>query len=155
MKKKRRATPRKKRPDAVNQPVPPRHGDRPARGVEYIPRGFVPSYLGICVDPAGWGREAKRLGVKDEFTEAYGSVHTFSRNGSPKILMMMVNAKRLRRASAREIHGIIVHELTHVWQSVKKEMNEERPGDEVEAYTMQTLALEYFNAYDRLAKGLR
>jgi len=50
-----------------------------------------------------------------------------------------------------EIYGLLLHEAVHVWQAFVKDIGEDNPSDEFEAYSIQALAQQLFKAY-RAAK---
>lgn len=43
--------------------------------------------------------------------------------------------------------GFLVHEAVHVWQEFCKEIGEENPSSEFEAYTIQNITTRLFHAY--------
>lgn len=50
--------------------------------------------------------------------------------------------------SSIEIHGLLLHEAVHIWQKIKKRMNEKKPSAEFEAYSIQAIAQDLFEMYE-------
>lgn len=48
-----------------------------------------------------------------------------------------------------QIHGLLLHEAVHIWQELKEKMGEESPSVEFEAYSIQALAQDLFELYER------
>lgn len=48
-----------------------------------------------------------------------------------------------------QIHGLLTHEAVHIWQELKLKMGEENPSIEFEAYSIQALAQDLFELYER------
>ena len=56
--------------------------------------------------------------------------------------------------SQNEVHGLICHECIHVWQAIKEWMGENQPGEEVEAYSVQSIFVNMVSSWDKkIAKG--
>ena len=49
--------------------------------------------------------------------------------------------------SKDEIYGLILHECVHIWQTIKEWMREERPGDEIEAYSIQSIFMNMLSVW--------
>lgn len=48
-----------------------------------------------------------------------------------------------------QIHGLLLHEAVHIWQELKEKMGEGDPSVEFEAYSIQALAQDLFELYER------
>lgn len=56
-----------------------------------------------------------------------------------------------------EVIGLLAHEAVHIWQQIKRTYGEHTPGDECEAYAIQTLVMnlvaEFSRQTGRMKKG--
>lgn len=86
---------------------------------------FIPEGKGACVN---------------FFSDAKGNVAA----------LVCLDADACDNPSLNEIHGILVHEAVHIWQYIRKEINEKRPSSEFEAYSLQGIAQNLFYLYDDL-----
>lgn len=48
-----------------------------------------------------------------------------------------------------EVAGLLVHEAVHVWQAYCRDIGERQPGDEQEAYAVQSIAQELLAEFAR------
>ena len=46
-----------------------------------------------------------------------------------------------------QIAAILAHEAVHIWQLIRREIGEDKPGDEGEAYAVQHITQELLQAY--------
>jgi hypothetical protein len=46
-----------------------------------------------------------------------------------------------------QVHGLLLHESVHVWQKLRNVMCEDCPSIEFEAYSIQRIALDLFEAF--------
>lgn len=63
--------------------------------------------------------------------------------------VVSVSKQSQERCNAIEMAGLLIHEAVHVWQAYAKDMGEERPGNEQEAYAIQGISQELLDEYAR------
>lgn len=51
-----------------------------------------------------------------------------------------------------QIFALLVHEAIHIWQEIRRAMDEKSPSDEFEAYSVQRLTQNLFYEYKRQTK---
>ena len=74
--------------------------------------------------------------------------HTW-RKGTELICIVAINPKYTKDMPPTHVAALIVHEATHVWQETKDKIGG-NIGNEAEAYAMQNICRELFNAYAKL-----
>lgn len=99
----------------------------------------------------------KRLSVKDdplpEYPTTDGRCSQFIEDGKNCVLVTI--AERIDKKRDRlGIVGLIVHEATHVWQYVRRDIGETEPSVEFEAYAMQSITTQLCDAYSKTRKKL-
>lgn len=52
-----------------------------------------------------------------------------------------------------QIFALLVHEAVHIYQDLRDQMGERRPGKEFEAYAIQNISQELFYEFKRQTKG--
>ena len=117
--------------------------------VIWCDRGWMPTFYGFCPSETAWKREMKRLGVKDaEYPTTDGKASQFLEDGKNCVLVTI--AERLDKKRDRlGIVSLIVHEATHVWQHVRRDIGETEPSTEFEAYAMQSIVIQLCAAYSK------
>ncbi|MBT1154358.1 hypothetical protein J1C56_02005 [Aminobacter anthyllidis] len=82
----------------------------------------------------------KRLGVKDEpYPDTAGRCTVLENKRSGEITVLVTISEKASERSAVEVIGLLVHEGTHVWQQIKRDIGEDNPSPEFEAYSMQAI----------------
>ena len=54
--------------------------------------------------------------------------------------------------SSVEIIGLICHECVHVWQAIREWMGERAPGEEIEAYSIQSIFVNLMSEWNRKSR---
>lgn len=114
--------------------------DRPR--IKYFGTGFVPIYFGFTTNPKAFAGEMSRLKVAEPplfvSAKAFATTHCLtSKNKSFWTVIVCLDMKKCRTATAACVPAVLAHEATHVWQYAKEKIGEEKPGSEVEAYAIQ------------------
>lgn len=110
---------------------------------------YNPYYIALCLNEKEFKRACKdiKLSKKDipEFSKGgdFARCHFFER-GDEVLAIVCVNPGK---HSIEEVHGILVHEAVHIWQNVKEYLEERNPSREFEAYSLQNICQNLFEAY--------
>lgn len=110
---------------------------------------YNPYYMALCLNEKEFKRACKdiKISKKDvpEFSKGddFARVHFFERDKDVLAIVCLNPGKH----SISEVHGILVHEAVHIWQRVKIHIEESEPSSEFEAYSLQNIAQNLFEAY--------
>ncbi len=109
-------------------------------------------YLALVLSEAEFILAAKFLGVSEpgpwlRTDHSDATAHTFTHPGKANSVVVALQVNE--GWNAIEIAGLLVHEAVHIWQRYAEDMGEHRPGDEQEAYAIQTIAQELMSEYAR------
>lgn len=129
--------------------------------VKYLSRAlFVTNiFYCLCLNEQDFQAELKDLGVPErkwpDFlpSGAEGCVHFLVSAQDQEVNLVCLNAKPDK--SKIEIYCILVHEAVHLWQNMKRAVNENRPSDEFEAYAIQSIAERLMNSYRKQTKEMQ
>jgi hypothetical protein len=108
-------------------------------------------YLALCLSQREFEVAARKVGHPVKFRRFVshgkgGTTHTIhTENG----LVCLVCLEIPPKTPLVEVHGLLLHEAVHVWQEQCRDIGEESPGDEAEAYAIQVIAQELFKEYGR------
>lgn len=112
------------------------------------PHVTFPVYLTVCTSDKQYRAVAKQLGCAEPgawISEgANATLNTFTRPGKSPACVVCVHprGKRTRPVYA----ALLVHEAAHVWQKMRREIGERNASDEFEAYALQSITQEIFEA---------
>lgn len=116
--------------------------------VIWCDHGFFPIHYGFCPSEAAWKREMKRLGIKCEpYPQSDARTATFENKTRGDIAVIVTVHERYDEKPAVAVMALIAHEAVHVWQAIRKEMGEDSPSTEFEAYALQDIILRLGTAY--------
>lgn len=121
--------------------------------VKWLDGGFLPIYFCFCPSEKAWDREMKRLKIKDEpYPTTNGRCTTFFNleGDVHDCIFVTIDSGIAKKFSRVQIEGVIIHEAVHVYQEALKSMGEEKPGIEMEAYSIQGIAMQLLNAYEEI-----
>ena len=111
-----------------------------------------PIYFGLCCSEREFKAELRRLGIpkgsrphwlKNEHSD--GCAHFFD-NG--KMTSAIVCVRKSAESVPSEMVGLLIHESVHIWQEIRKNIGEDNPSSEFEAYVIQAIAQKLIEAYD-------
>lgn len=120
--------------------------------VIWCDRGWQPVHFGFCPSKKAWKREMKRLNCKEPYPDTDGRCTTFTNEGKVVCIVTLRDGSENER-SISEITGLLVHEATHVWQTIREDIGEKDPSPEFEAYSMQAIFQGLFTAFQE-TRGL-
>ena len=108
-------------------------------------------FLCLCLDEASFHRALADCGIKDrpEFMaseHAHATTHHVSHHKTGAAACIVALGDWTGRSPV-EVAGLLVHEAVHVWQRYCDLIGERRPGDEQEAYAIQSIAQELMQSF--------
>jgi hypothetical protein len=101
----------------------------------WLDQGWQPTAIGFALSKRAMNRFLKEKGWGLEDVP-HGAAHTHHFHGDCVIVCLF---KETRRVSRIQIAGLLAHEAVHVWQAVRRDMNEKAPAVEQEAYAVQAI----------------
>lgn len=131
-----------------------------AKNLTWCRRDIVrlPCYLALCCSEEEYLREMKRkkIPIADvpEFPKwpTSANVSFFTHEGEPDIALVCLDPVQAKKRGLIATLALLVHEATHVWQHTLRELGEKEPSAEFEAYSMQAISQELFEAFIEWAR---
>lgn len=112
-----------------------------------------PYHYGLCCSEKDFHKELARLEVKRDgwppflsSPHAHATLHTFDRQDGKALAIITLGSTKGR--SIPQVHAMLVHEATHLWQYIKQHTGETEPSSEFEAYAIQTISQRLMEAYE-------
>ena len=124
-------------------------------GLDWLDRSLLtsPYCYALCLSEKAFRVELKRLGVPKrrwpEFLQtshAGGTAHFIEKTSSSDFCTI-VTMHPSKDRELEQVYGMLVHEAVHIWQAVKENIGESRPGSESEAYAIQSIAQSLMFSY--------
>ena len=121
--------------------------------VIWCDRGWQFTYFGFCPSEKAWEREMKMLGLSGgDYALSSGTSGSTTKMTSAKgknavIVRISADMDRDYRKDPAGVVAVIVHEAVHVWQFILDHMGEAKPSPELEAYAVQAIFSQLFDAY--------
>ena len=101
-------------------------------------------YLALCLSEAEFRAAIAKLAPPSiprwVNAGAHATTHFFDDEHKQTVAVVTMDGWQDR--SPIEVAGLLVHEAVHVWQQYCEDIGERRPGDEQEAYGVQSIAQE-------------
>jgi hypothetical protein len=121
---------------------------------KWIDRALVenPYCVGLCTNEIQFKRELKRLNIPIKnwpdwiSNDKDATVHYFEHSEAHACCCLVCIDKKSQR-SPSEVVGLLIHESVHIWQGACEKINANPPCDELEAYSIQTIAQRLIEAY--------
>ena len=108
-------------------------------------------YLALCCSEAEFFRALGELRTHHDVTEWCptdgGRTHHLYNASRDSVCLVCIDPAPGR--TGLEVVGLLVHEAVHIWQEYCRQIGELRPGEEQEAYAVQSIAQELMQEYRR------
>jgi len=124
--------------------------------IQYCRRDLIRcGHYGLCLSDKAFRNELKRLRVPREQWGVFvkdgksAQVHFFQNDTERTTLVCL---QGYEKRSPVEVYGLLIHEAVHIWQTECEYMHEDTPGDEIEAYAIQSVSQNLIDAYLTLTK---
>lgn len=124
-------------------------------GLKWLERNFLPlPYLTLCLTEKEFERELKRLKSPDRprFVSSGANATTHTLQHEKGGLVCLVCLEGWEEKGLSQIVGLLAHEATHVFQEAMDDYREQKPGDEVQAYGVQHITQQLFEAFTKRTK---
>lgn len=108
-------------------------------------------YLALCLSQKELDKILHKLGKsRGVFPVSGACVLTLENQSTGELVALVcVSKKAQKNNNPVELAGLLVHEAVHVWQAYARDIGEEKPGDEQEAYAIQAVSQELLDEYAR------
>ena len=110
----------------------------------------LPMYYALCTKESQFYRLLKTLGAPKvpylSSSSANATTHFLETGGATSHAAIVCLQEKV---SARpvEVYGLLVHEAVHIKQEAFALIGEKSPGDEIEAYTVQSISQALIDSY--------
>lgn len=109
--------------------------------MSYTPDWYVTPFEHIRYTLCRTEKQIKKLGYKPTEYKTPAVVAFYDeKNGQTSAIVLL----RKNNHSLWQKHALLAHEAVHIWQELKKLMNEKEPSKEFEAYSIQRIAQDLF-----------
>ena len=125
-------------------------------GVAWLDRRLLEAgFIGLCISESAFYRELRKLklpvGTWPEFTAGTSAcVHYFTNKKQRRMAIVCIKPKK--SLTLPQHYALLTHEAVHIWQNEMRERRETKPGDEIEAYGIQSIAQALFVAFARMRR---
>ena len=126
--------------------------------MKWLSRTLVtsPYCYGLCTSEKDFHRELKRLNVpRKEWPEFVGAGPNSSGDATTHFfenkhdLFAIVTIKSTKGRTAQQVYALLTHEAVHIWQAIKDDLEENKPGSEFEAYAIQAITQNLTTAFSK------
>jgi hypothetical protein len=133
-----------------------RDGRHTADRAQWLDRGLLysPYYYALCLDPAQFRAELKRLKLpRDSWpkflstSHANATTHFFEKFDGKRCAIVALGGTEKR--TDIQVHALLVHEAVHIWQEIRDTLGERSPSSEFEAYSIQALSQELMQSWHK------
>ena len=128
-------------------------GDYERNGMSHwLDRAFlVGPYYRLCLSEREFHKELDRMefkGAKPSFLatdHADASTHFLTYEDKLTAIVTL----RVGKHTGIQVAAMLCHEAVHIWQDFRRHIGERSPGDETEAYAIQTIAQRLMESYQK------
>ncbi len=122
--------------------------------VKWLNRTLVvsPYHYALCTNEEDFHKELKRMKVPRAewlpflLPHADACAHFFEEtDGAGLSAIVCIGNTKGKHLS--QITGLLVHEAVHIWQEIRRNLSEEHPSSEFEAYSIQSISQYLIDAY--------
>lgn len=108
-------------------------------------------YLALCLDETEFRAALNHIKASTESAwirnaHSHATAHTLE---GLRGLTVIVCVRDWQGRNPVEVAGLLIHEAVHIWQRYAERIGEVRPGDEQEAYGIQSIAQELLAEFAR------
>ena len=108
-------------------------------------------FLCLCLSEAEHSAAIKHLGSKESprwvSHGANATAHFHANEDGATVAIVCMDGWAGR--DPVEVAGLLIHEAVHIWQEYCRDIGERHPGDEQEAYAVQSIAQELMAEFAR------
>lgn len=107
-------------------------------------------HLALCLTEGEYVAAVESFGIQSQqaWLRKDAATHWFESGGGLSAIVCLDGRAALGRDPV-EVAGLLVHEAVHVWQAYAKQIGEESPGQEQEAYAIQAISQELMAEFSR------
>lgn len=115
----------------------------------WINRGPYPVSIAFCPSEKAWNKTMKKMNIQspNPYPKNDACVSYFQAHGGHVSAIITVSSRFGKKTCPVSLTGLIIHEVTHVWQKVLENMGETKASSEMEAYGMQFISLQVMDAF--------
>ncbi|WP_284076271.1 hypothetical protein [Herbaspirillum aquaticum] len=114
----------------------------------------APYFIGLCLDEKQFRKTQKAMGIpRKDWGEmvkpgADATCHTFIKGDGSLAAIVTIGPHQGK--TIQQVHALLVHEAVHIWQNIRREIGEDSPSKEFEAYSIQSISQRLMEAYEEL-----
>ena len=125
------------------------------KALHWFEVGPMPGYVGIVFTKRAFFNVLKKLEVEDAVKEQWvgdGSAGAncllLRKDNGDIVSLVSLDPADYEGRSSAQVAAILAHEAVHVWQYMRDEMKEHKPGAETEAWVIQYYTQRFIIAYE-------
>lgn len=125
--------------------------------VVWCNRGYYTPFIGFCPSAEAWHGFLKDYKIPDEpYPTTDAQTTTFYvdlEKGKKTYIIVTVGDHIDKKSDVRGLCGLIAHESTHVVRKIWKAIGEDTPGEEAEAYAVQSVMQDMLTSYAKTRRN--